>query len=788
MKQKHFGFLAQFLLVSAVCAAYANAQSADISISEILSAVQKNADFLKENLVDLVSREEITVDEFGNKGETKKTTNIISEYRVFAEPLNNSSDCNGVSETLYFPQSRRPGGISREAFGILRETLGIPREKRETLSVKVDNKTPRTAKAIFNAPVWDEEHSFAGYLALFNKQYEQCFNYKFLGVETVNDRAAYAVEITRIESGGEQGDVSLNPVYKSMALIDAETMDIVQLNRGKININHEALADISNADPVAVLNRILITGKQSQLHFEVLKKKLQSRMNKGAKNDPLYAYLLEPFTVLDSWEYFLTRYEYGQVKIGDQFLTLPVAKTIEVFEVINNKKETIDRLAAVYKYNYSDYKSADQKEIPFMPDSGNIPALRAKILQGAQRQAELLKEYLVDIISSEELTVEYWDTDKNKISRTDSIISDYRTIPQGAAGIITALAQESPTARQPGTHAQKYPSDVLKQIFPNSNGTLETVPYCQALVFGEGRNNFLKENRVMLFAKENGRAVRSIKSSPFEGKQNSFAELLIFFDKQNEKCFDYELRGAAKVKDRNAIIMEIKLKNNPDKIMDIARIPAWAPYEYTDRVLFDAVTLEIIQYEKTMFMQGAVLPLTVYPCAQHEPPTGCIYPPGTFDYAVSTINGYPEDSYVSIYYRDLFRPSSLRSALFHSRIYFYQVEYGKIKIKDQLLTLPTAKTIDLFFHESKEGTLFHSTLSDITYDTFKARYITNPRPRLFGVFKPYVKPAVPDLFSFPAEVHSYKYSDYRLFDVTTKITFGEPEEMSIKEQPETNGR
>jgi len=781
-----FDLLVLFLLVWAVCAVPASAQNADdaniadISISEILSAVQKNVDFLKENIVDLVGSEEITVEEFNNRGKTEKTTSVISEYRIFAGSVNNASGCDFVSEALYLPQSRRLINISQEVSGVPREALGIPREERKTLSVKVNNKTPRTGRVMFYEPDWVEEHSFAGYLVLFNKQYEKCFNYKLSGVEKINNRTTYVVEITSKESGGEEtADMPPNSVYKSVALIDAETMDIVQLSRGRVDVNHDALADVSNADPVATLNRILsneIPSAEWYLHHEVLNKILQSNINKGVRDDPLYAYMVRPFTMLDSWEYFFTRYEYGKVKIGDQFLTLPVEKIIEVFEIVTNKKEAVGRLAAVYKYSYSDYKPAVPKETQALRNSGNTPEdLQAKIIQSAQQQVELLKEYLVNLVSREEITVEYWEPDKSKIPETTNVISEYQTIPLGAAGIKAALARAQPPS-QLVKPRQFYPPTALKLIFPDSDGTLETVPYCQALVFWDGRNYFMKENRVILSARENGKAVKQIQNpsqfiQPWLDMQNNLAELLIFFDKQNEKCFDYKLLGFTKVKERDAIIMEIKLKKSLDKKTDMGDVAVddinafLATYEYTDRMLFDADTLDVIQYEKTAFRKGMVLPRTNFSmpqCSSQARNTWmqCLsHPPGTFRYGVYTFNRYKMQG---------------RRGVDISRVYFHQVEYDKIKIKDQFLTLPAAKTIDYFFFEAQSDSFFHNTLSDMKYSEFKEWFYPPTQP-------PYRAPTAPDLFSFPSEAHIYKYSDYRLFDVDTKITFGDPEETSDTE-------
>ena len=153
--------------------------------------------------------------------------------------------------------------------------------------------------------------------------------------------------------------------------------------------------------------------------------------------NPLIPKCLEtkPVICLPFWDYYRFRYEYGKVKIADQSLTLPISKTIEVLR----KNE---HPAAVYKYVYSGFKSATTNEVQALLDSGNIQTLRSKMLQNAQKQVDLLKEHLVNVVSKEEIVVEYWDNDKkdkkdkdkkddDKPSRTNNIISDNRIIQKG---------------------------------------------------------------------------------------------------------------------------------------------------------------------------------------------------------------------------------------------------------------------------------------------------------------------------------------------------------------------
>ena len=91
-------------------------------------------------------------------------------------------------------------------------------------------------------------------------------------------------------------------IYKGVALIDRESMEIVQLHRERVDTNHN-------------------------LGFIVSREK------------------------------FFTKLEYDKVKIRDQYFTLPVGKTIEVYRKKDGKMDT------VYKYKYSNYKvfTADVK-------------------------------------------------------------------------------------------------------------------------------------------------------------------------------------------------------------------------------------------------------------------------------------------------------------------------------------------------------------------------------------------------------------------------------------------
>ena len=274
--------------------------------SGIIQNLQQNVDFLKENIVDFVNNEEILMEEFDLNGKMKKTTNILSEYRVFHDTAKSDTvhDCNFVYEAM------------KESTV---QFIGIHREERKVLSVKENNKAQKTTK--FTEPIWAKGHSYADLLVLFDKQYEKCFDYKLIGVEKIRERDTYAIEIKQKEAEfGESGRTAWEHLgYEGIAWVDAETKEVVRLNKGVVGIRHQ-LGDVT------------------------------------VRRD-----------------YFTAQYEYDKVKIRDQFLTLPVAKTVLLFREVDvqdgPKLTDLFRkppaseigwlLINKYIYGYSDYKTFD---------------------------------------------------------------------------------------------------------------------------------------------------------------------------------------------------------------------------------------------------------------------------------------------------------------------------------------------------------------------------------------------------------------------------------------------
>jgi hypothetical protein len=227
MKQKYICLVMQFLLISGICSVPVRAQDSEVSLSEILQAVQKNVDILKEQNTNLISDEEITIEEFDNKGKIKKTTNIISEYRIIPTK----------SEQLF--------------------SYGIPQEERNVLSAKENGKIKKMKK--FDDPVLASKNAGADLCVVFDRQNEEYFDYTFFNgtilsasrdkqneeysayelniTEGIKGRKVYMIDIEQKEADrGKINHHRWNLKYKGVALIDVGTMEIVQLNRSRVTV------------------------------------------------------------------------------------------------------------------------------------------------------------------------------------------------------------------------------------------------------------------------------------------------------------------------------------------------------------------------------------------------------------------------------------------------------------------------------------------------------------------------------------------------------------------------
>jgi len=286
-----------FLDDPAMCDDSAYAVDNYIILPAVLQAVQKNTDFLKENIIDLLGTEEITIEEFNDRGGITREAKIFSEYRIFPEKTALIPDCRVVYEIV-------------ESFS----SAGMLREERELLSAIENNRTQRLDRYEFNEHLWARGSSYVDLFIVFDKQNENCFDYKLTGFEKNNGRDVYVIHVeqkgseTGLKQTGENENITWKIKYGSSAWIDAETMEVVRLTRDNIDVTYDV------------------------------------------RRNPEKLSIFDVFPQVTARYVFSTRYEYEKVAIRDYFLTLPVAKTVELFRP-NGK------LDASYKYRYGNYKA-----------------------------------------------------------------------------------------------------------------------------------------------------------------------------------------------------------------------------------------------------------------------------------------------------------------------------------------------------------------------------------------------------------------------------------------------
>ena len=303
MKQKFFYSLIWFLFVMFICELSVNAQDSDVYLSNILQAVQNNVDSKKEQFINFLSKEEITIEQFNEKMKLVNTTSVISDYRAFPKTTTSFSDCSIVSEILTSIQPNIVG------------------EEREILSIKQNNRNVKE----FSEAIWARGNTYTDIFILFDKQNEKCFDYKLLGISKIGERSVLAIEIKQKNidigrndikdtvgnvSGQKMLGISWVLMYEGLVMIDAETMEIVQLSRDSIDY--------------------IETYKFPSIHPLTRK--------------------VSYYVLREENYYFSTQYEYDKIKIGDHFLTLPVTKIIKLFRE-NGQLDTI------YTYKYSNHKA-----------------------------------------------------------------------------------------------------------------------------------------------------------------------------------------------------------------------------------------------------------------------------------------------------------------------------------------------------------------------------------------------------------------------------------------------
>jgi len=265
--------------------------------------------------------------------------------------------------------------------------------------------------------------------------------------------------------------------------------------------------------------------------------------------------------------------------------------------------------------------------------------------------------------------------------------------------------------------------------------------------------------------------------------RSGFIELIVPFDKQYEKCFEYKLLGVTKIKDRDVYILEVMGKEastgekipakaegtaNSEAVTEVEvslikkegdaekgkthraisyDMQSWAEakqswdIKFGGLALIDARTMELFQFNcKRVDME-------IINSEYHEENAKYEKRPAQFPngpgFTISNGKRFV-----------LVMPDgriSYDGDLFNAHSFLVQTEYGKVKIKDQFLTLPMARTIGVYKRR-------------IDLETFKFTDVADWH-----------------------ETYTTNYSGYKAFTVDTKIHFGVPiDESPDQKQSETN--
>jgi len=315
-----------------ICVVHSAAQYSEIPISEniqqlqakIVQKLQQDVDYLNENLIDFISSEELTIEaEFDTNGKPRITKSIISEYRVIPRIIKagKTLTCKLVYDVL--SDSAEPVDFLREERNMKSGGfLGLP-----SYAAGQD-------QHIFNVPFYAGGSSYSGFFVLFDKQYENCFDFKLVGAGKIMERDVYAMAINQKDNeiGDNSNTVSsINMTwylgYNGVAWIDKDTMDIIQLNRMPVGITYGPTPP---------------------------------RPSKTSRTPPP-----------DNQYIFTNEYEYDKVHIKDKYFTLPVTRTINLFywkvpdpkTIMGGLKNLFQptkkdwQLTAAFKYVYSDYRA-----------------------------------------------------------------------------------------------------------------------------------------------------------------------------------------------------------------------------------------------------------------------------------------------------------------------------------------------------------------------------------------------------------------------------------------------
>jgi len=157
------------------------------------------------------------------------------------------------------------------------------------LSIRENGKTKKIKD--FVEPVFlSGRDGFTELIVWFDKQNERYYDYQLNGIESVNERNAYRLELSQKEvESGTIGNARWNTRYQGIAWVDIKTMDIIRISRDRLSVVFNA----RNRRPTR--------------------------------------------------KHFTTQYEYDKIEIKDRFMMLPVEKTVEIFH-------DDGQLETLYKY------------------------------------------------------------------------------------------------------------------------------------------------------------------------------------------------------------------------------------------------------------------------------------------------------------------------------------------------------------------------------------------------------------------------------------------------------
>lgn len=390
----------------------------------------------------------------------------------------------------------------------------------------------------------------------------------------------------------------------------------------------------------------------------------------------------------------------------------------------------------------------------------NIQALQLKILRNIQNQVDLLKENLVDIITTEEVinddSFQTYDVKGKPIEQIISTISEYRISFQkettSTSSNCIVVAKILNPAEPPFILQEDRKILSIKRSDLTKYGRPQTL-HGQGQTLTDPLSHFL-----------------------FDVARNSFIELIIPFDRQYEKCFDYKLLGVTKIKERTLYVVSVKGKessieegitqkfiateedmvvkrdkttntmNTKGDLIATGEITATGKNKELFRretdvswdikfgglALIDTGTMEFFQ-----FKNGLVNIQTIYAGSGTDygkiDITPIRFPDGN-RFSIFTDQGNiiaMADGSISC------KPNNI----FCSRYFLVQTEYEKVKIKDQFLTVPVARTIELYRRKLNLEAL---KLQKVEYK-YEADLI---------------------------ETYKTSYSNYKAFNVDTNIKFG----------------